>query len=35
MEKKRVELGDGEQKEMNLKHEIFDFISLKDIYFAL
>ena len=30
--KKRVELVDGEQKEMKLRHEIFDFISLKDTY---
>jgi hypothetical protein len=30
--KKGVDLGDGEQKEIKLKHEIFDFISLKDTY---
>ena len=28
-------MGDGEQKEMKLKHEIFDFISLKDAYFVV
>ena len=29
---KWVDLGDGEQKEVKLKHEILDFISLKDTY---
>ena len=35
MEKNRVELGDGERKEMKLKHYFFDFISLKDAYFVV
>jgi hypothetical protein len=32
--KKWVDLGDGEQKEVKLKYEILDFISLKDTYFV-
>ncbi len=28
-------MGDGEQKEMKLKHEIFYCISLKDTYFVV
>ena len=31
-QKNGVDLGDGEQKEVKLKYEILDFISLKDTY---